>query len=58
VTNPFVAGGQGIQAPMDEHAEAVVSEPGGVAGSWFGLYHFLILKIKTNRFYTISFTSS
>ena len=32
--NPLVAGGHGVQAPVDEHAEAVAGEPCGVAGSF------------------------
>ena len=30
--DPLVPGRHGIQAPVDEHTEAVVAEPGGVAG--------------------------
>ena len=30
VADPFVAGGQGVQPPVDEHAEAVVGKPRSV----------------------------
>ena len=32
--DPFVAGGHGVQAPMDKHTEAVVPEPRGIAGGF------------------------
>ncbi len=32
VFDPLVAGGEGVEAPVDEEAEAVVGEPGGVGG--------------------------
>ena len=34
--DPFMAGRKGVQAEMDEHAESVVGEPGGIAGCFAG----------------------
>ena len=31
VLDPFMAGGHGVQPPVDEHAEAVMREPCGIA---------------------------
>jgi hypothetical protein len=30
--DPLVAGGEGVEAPVEEEAEACLGEPGGVAG--------------------------
>ena len=35
--NPLVTSGHGVQTEMDEHTEAIQSEPGGITGRLFGL---------------------
>ena len=34
--DPFVAGGKGVESPMDEHAETVLREPGRISGGFPG----------------------
>ena len=62
--DPFVAGRHGIQPPVDEHAEAVVREPGGVARRFAryvaGHFHFppfLVMRAISAHLASISATS-